>query len=54
MKKALAALLLVFCLTVLVSNAVLAAGGKEHGSVGNGYVNQEDPVGPGDQPDWQD
>jgi hypothetical protein len=46
---ALAAILMSFCLTT-----AFAAGGKEHGDVGQGSVKQCDPVGPGDQPDWQD
>jgi len=54
MKIILVILLSIFLFSFLLLNSASAAGSKEHGTVGSGYVNQEDPVGPGVQPDWQD
>ena len=54
MKKWIASLLVVIMLTSVLFSAAFAAGGKEHGTVGTGYVKQEDPAGPGIQPDWQE
>ena len=54
MKKRIASLFAVVLLAGLLFSAASAEGGKEHGTVGTGYVKQEDPVGPGVQPDWQD
>ncbi len=54
MKKLLLCLLLIALLATSFTSTLYAAGGKVHGELGTGYVHQEDPVGPGDQPDWQD
>lgn len=53
-KKAIASLFVIVMLAGLLFSAALAEGGKEHGTAGTGFVKQEDPVGPGIQPDWQD
>lgn len=54
MKKLLVTLGILGLLMILPIQVALAGGGKQHGDVGNGSVFQEDPFGPGDQPDWQD
>lgn len=54
MKKILKVVIATLIFSALIAGTVFAAGGKVHGELGQGCVNQEDPVGPGDQPDWQD
>lgn len=54
MKKILLFVLLMMLLATSFTFTTFASGGKEHGTIGSGCVHQEDPVGPGDQPDWQD
>ena len=53
MKKLFFSMLIIALFLGLLMPTAQASGGKEHGTVGNGYVYQEDPVGPGEQPDWQ-
>jgi hypothetical protein len=54
MKKIVYFITLAAILLSLLATTAYASGGKQHGDVGQGSVNQCDPAGPGDQPDWQD